>query len=248
MTRNSQRQITRALVAENEASQDPHASSGRFLEEVNQNTTDQTLGFLYYWASFLLRATNGQNPLDALEASYLIKANFNGIGPLLQHTIDVFTIKMYAQLLALRSETTTSGTFNHARFLKACTNLQKFITQKIALANRELERSKVVVGELSKMVQRAHSILEAINDHIGRRFKEQQGSLSKPAERAKMVAELRGLVSQINYDDLYAHDFFATNLIEQAQQVCLRRFVITAPRDNLISEAFKFSSRHSEYI
>jgi len=84
---------------------------------VRQNTNDQTLGFLYYWANFLLKASNQTNPLNALEASYQIKANFNGIGPLLQHTIDVFTIKVYAQLLAMRSETTTSGTFNQGKFL-----------------------------------------------------------------------------------------------------------------------------------
>jgi hypothetical protein len=63
---------------------------------VRQNTNDQTFGFLFYWANFLLRATNEKNPLNALEASYQIKANFNGVGPLLQHTIDVFTIKVYA--------------------------------------------------------------------------------------------------------------------------------------------------------
>ena len=63
-----------------------------------------------------------------------------------------------------------------------------------------------------------------------------------------MAQELQQIILQINYDDLYAHKFFAARLIEEAQKVCFRRFVITAPRDNLISEAFKFSSRHSEFI
>ena len=52
----------------------------------------------------------------------------------------------------------------------------------------------------------------------------------------------------MNYDDLYGNKSFAAQIIEEAQKVCFRRFVITAPRDNLLSEAFKFSSRHSEFI
>ena len=139
MTKNSRQQINRALEAENEASQDPHASSGRFLEEVRQNTTDQTFGFLHYWASFMLRAHSSRDPLDALQDSYSIKAMFSGIGPVFQHTIDVFQARVFGQLLIARSETTTSGTFNHKAFLHACTCLQKFIGQKIAMTNRALD-------------------------------------------------------------------------------------------------------------
>jgi hypothetical protein len=36
-----------------------------------------------------------------------------------------------------------------------------------------MDRSKIVVSEISKLVRRANSILEAINDFIVRRFKEQ---------------------------------------------------------------------------
>lgn len=90
MTRNSLKQLNRALESEIEASQDPQASAGRFLDELRQNTTDQTLGFLHSWATFMLRAQQTTNPLDALRDGYQIKSMFNGIQPVLQHTIDTF--------------------------------------------------------------------------------------------------------------------------------------------------------------
>jgi hypothetical protein len=117
MTKNSQQQIIRALAAKDEASHDPNTSAGRFLEEVMQNTADQTFAFLYYWASFMLKAAHTKTPFDALQQGLQLKSNFNCIGPILQHTVDVLTIRVYAQTLIARSETTTSGTFNHSVFL-----------------------------------------------------------------------------------------------------------------------------------
>lgn len=40
---------------------------------------------------------------------------------------------------------------------------------------------------------------------------------------------------------------FLGDLVKEAGSVCLRRFVISAPRDNY-TEPFKFSSRHSEFV
>lgn len=63
------------------------------------------------------------------------------------------------------------------------------------------------------------------------------------------MADLQKLVSQITFESLCsASKAFAARLIEEAEAVKLRRFVITAPRDNMISEAFKFSARHSEFL
>ena len=52
-TRNSLRQLMRSLHSEIQATNDPQSSSGRFLEEIRQNSVDQQFGFLFLWIKFI---------------------------------------------------------------------------------------------------------------------------------------------------------------------------------------------------
>ena len=62
-----------------------------------------------------------------------------------------------------------------------------------------------------------------------------------------MAKNLRKHASQFVFHEMFRDADFLGNLIKDAGQVCLRRFVISAPRDNY-TEPFKFSSRHSEFV
>lgn len=62
-----------------------------------------------------------------------------------------------------------------------------------------------------------------------------------------MAVEICGLASKLNYSDLFAKDCIADALCTDVERVAFRRVVISQPRDNM-TEAFKFSSRHSEFV
>lgn len=62
-----------------------------------------------------------------------------------------------------------------------------------------------------------------------------------------MAVEICGLASKLNYSDLFAKDPIADTLCKDLELVAFRRVVISQPRDNM-TEAFKFSSRHSEFV
>lgn len=74
-----------------------------------------------------------------------------------------------------------------------------------------------------------------------------QSELKFPQKRAQMAQALVTLASKVNYIDLFATDSIAERLISEVTQVSYRRFVISSPRDNN-TEAFRFSSRHSEFV
>lgn len=48
--------MLRALNSEIQATNDPQSSSGRFLEEIRMNQTDQQFGFLFLWVKFIHQA------------------------------------------------------------------------------------------------------------------------------------------------------------------------------------------------
>ena len=61
---------------------------------------------------------------------------------------------------------------------------------------------------------------------------------------------LAGHASNVTYEALFAKtrdNSFANKLCKDMEQVQFRRIVISSPRDNM-TEAFKFSSRHSEFV
>jgi len=60
----------------------------------------------------------------------------------------------------------------------------------MAMTTRSLDSAKINAGDVHQVIKRAHHIYEAIIDHIDRRYKDHQGSLVKPTERAKMSQEL----------------------------------------------------------
>ena len=62
-----------------------------------------------------------------------------------------------------------------------------------------------------------------------------------------MGQNLHTLASKVTYQSLFASDSFADLLCRDIEQVQFRRIVISSPRDNL-NEAFRFSSRHSEFV
>ena len=74
-----------------------------------------------------------------------------------------------------------------------------------------------------------------------------QGDLKYTEKRFKMAEQLRKLTQLIVFQDLFKSSDFTSALIEDSQKVSFRRFVISAPRDNM-TEPFRFSSRHSEFI
>jgi len=62
-----------------------------------------------------------------------------------------------------------------------------------------------------------------------------------------MGQTLLTLAKSLSYAPLFANDKVADLLIKNLAQVAFRRFVISSPRDNM-TEAFRFSSRHSEFV
>ena len=61
---------------------------------------------------------------------------------------------------------------------------------------------------------------------------------------------LAGHAAKVTYEALFANaidNSFANKLCKDMEQVQFRRIVISSPRDNM-TEAFKFSSRHSEFV
>ena len=61
------------------------------------------------------------------------------------------------------------------------------------------------------------------------------------------MRDKREYFNKTDYAKLFASDQMADGLTEEVAKVSFRRFVISSPRDNL-TEAFRFSSRHSEFV
>ena len=74
-----------------------------------------------------------------------------------------------------------------------------------------------------------------------------QSDLKYTEKRLECAKGLRNLASRIVFHDMFNNEAFLSKLVEDAADVSLRRFVISAPRDNF-TEPFRFSSRHSEFV
>ena len=119
-------------------------------------------------------------------------------------------------------------------FLSACHSLLRLIAKELA-------------NETNQDFGTSNKFLKQIQWMIEQNIVGMQSDLKYTGKRLECAKGLRKLASQIVFHDMFNNEAFLSKLIEDAAQVSVRRFVISAPRDNF-TEPFRFSSRHSEFV
>ena len=146
--------------------------------------------------------------------------------------IKAFQLRLYAEMLSHVLCTQGQSEFNTVTFLQAASLILKLFKQQHHF--------------------QSFPSTSALERYIEVNIIGNQSELKSRDNRVQMGNRLAGLLaSHITYESFFGaegdQDAFADKLCSDMEQVQFRRIVISSPRDNM-TEAFKFSSRHSEFV